>query len=102
MTPKTLSKLISALIVVLSFAAWVHHQSVENFAIGREAYLAKQAHHFDRVIVAGAQSPIPAILGAIFVIGIGLGLYELLATVIFKFLTPSVSTQDNQQLGQPY
>ena len=93
MRPQALSKLVSGFFCSLLFAAWIHHSSVRDFAMGREAYLAEQSSRFDRVVTMNARSPLPSIFGAIIVLGFVLIVYELLAAFADRFMEKPVQNQ---------
>jgi hypothetical protein len=102
MRPKTLSRILSALSCSLLFGAFLHRTSVKDFAMGREAYLLKQAHHFDTYVVRNAHGPLPGILAALIVLGIIFGLYELFAFVFEKLVSFDAPAPQNQRLGQGF
>ncbi len=102
MRPQTLSKFLSALICSFLVGALIHRDSVNNYALGKDAYLAKQAHNFDTSLLTNARMPLVSIIGAVVVLGCVLVFYELLAYAIQRFIAPASPAPENQQLGQGF
>jgi hypothetical protein len=102
MRPQALSKLVSGFFCSLLFAAYIHHNSVRDFGRGKEAFLAEQARHFDRSVVLNARTPLPAIIGAVFVLGTVFVVYELIAAFASRFIDEPTPVQQPPQQGQPF
>ena len=102
MRPQTLSRLISGLLLAITFGGYLHRSAVQKLALGRDAYLTDQARHFDRVVTLNAHSALPPVLGAFIVLGILFGAYEFLAFVVGKMIAPETSIQQSNSAGQGF
>lgn len=83
-------RIISAVLVSILSGLWIHNDYVRWHQRGRDAYLSYQAHRFDQFMA----SPRPAfitIIGALIVVGILLGIYELIAAGAAKLINSSES-----------
>ena len=77
-------RILSALLLALLFAAYIHHDYTKWTNLGRDAFLANQSNRFDHHITQSHW--IPMIIGIFIVISVFLVLYELLAALFGKFL----------------
>ena len=89
MNRKIISKIIAAgiLAIILGCALYIAQQ--ENFQMGREAFLAKEAARYDKEFQLSAHPNIfliSAVIGSLFLYGILFAAYELVAFMISKIL----------------
>jgi hypothetical protein len=83
MSYRVTRKIIAVLIMGLGLGAWIHLDDLYWIRQGREAFLARQTHHFDRIMVMPHLS-IGVMIVAIIITALFVGLYELLVAVISK------------------
>lgn len=83
-------KLISIAFLGLVLGLQIHHTHVKWHRLGRPAYLAHETFLFDTQM-ANPKSPIAMILVAILMVGLLIGLYELVA-LGFSKLMPGTET----------
>jgi hypothetical protein len=85
MNSRVTTKIIAVLIVGLSLGTWVSLDNLHSSRQGRAAFLAHQAHHFDRIITLPYLSVRMMIGGIIFAVLL-IGFYELMVRLISKLL----------------
>jgi hypothetical protein len=93
--------MMSGFFCITIVAVLIHRSTLRDFNIGKEAFLAQQARHFDEVVLKTAHSPLASLIGSLVIVGITLALYELGAMVIARFLAPTREAE-SQQLGQGF
>jgi len=102
MRPQTGGRLFSWLFCSLLFGAYIHNKAIRELAMGRDGYLASQSRNFDKVVTLNAHNAWAGIFGALLVLGFAFGVYELIASLIMKFLAPAKPAPESQQLGQGF
>jgi len=85
MKPRTISKIITALLFGLLMGGAVHHDHVKRGELGREDYLAKQAIRFDKFFSKPPSIALEMFVGVILA-GFAFGAYELVAFGLSKAL----------------
>ncbi len=86
MKRELVGRFVAAMLIGMSFGFYVHHDYLKWSQRGRDAFLAYQAHRFDRFML----SPHPTIVTVFaftLVLGLSLGVYELLAAGLVKMLS---------------
>ena len=83
MKPRTIGKLLSAVILGLLVSVAVNHEDGSRQQMGREAFLARQAARFDRRNAKPASVAVTLIIG-VMMAGVAFGAYELVAFGISK------------------
>jgi hypothetical protein len=85
MINKIVSKILSAGILAIIYGCYSHIMDVNKGQMGREAYLVSQAAGYDRDL-AQPHSVVLYVIACLFMIGICLAAYELIALAITKIL----------------
>jgi hypothetical protein len=79
------AKLATVLMLGVAAGLWIHHTHVESGQLGREAFLVHEGQRFDKFFA----KPLPTLAGVFAgTVGVGIlvGAYELMATVLAKIL----------------
>ena len=87
MTQSKTGRALAILLLGVAFGIYRHVDEMRWIGRGRDAFLASQGQHFDKI---AQYHPLGTMLIAgIILIGMALGLYELVAAAIAKILPPS-------------
>jgi hypothetical protein len=89
MNQKILSKIITAGMFAIIMGCFLYIVQQENVQMGRAAFLAKEATHYDKELHLSAHPSITlisAIFVSLFLYGILFAAYELIAFVVLKVL----------------
>jgi len=78
---------IAVLFLGVLRGVYTHYDQMKWLGRGKEAFLADQAHRFDRI--ATYHSAPATLVAGIILVGVAVGLYELVAAGITRILPPS-------------
>ena len=84
-------RVLAAIFLGALFGLYRHYQQMRVLSLGRDGFLAEQAHYFDRI--AKLHSTAFTLIAGIILGAIAFGLYELIALTITK-LIPTVEVEE--------
>jgi hypothetical protein len=94
MNSRVTSKIIAVLTVGLGLGTWVNLDNLHSSRQGRAAFLAHQAHRFDRIIALPYLSVRMMVGGIIFAVLL-ISFYELMVRLISRLLPIDQSLTSN-------
>jgi hypothetical protein len=81
------ARVLAVLFLGVLTGVYLHFRELRYLARGRDAFLADQAHRFDRI--AGFHSAAAMLVAGIILVAVAVGLYELIAVGIATILPAS-------------
>src|SRR5215467_15333916 len=83
---------LAILIMGLLLAAYINHENKKWRLLGRDAFIAHELERFDRFIAPPDSFGI-AVFGAIIVVPLTFGFYELVVFILTAVLKPNITGQ---------
>jgi hypothetical protein len=82
---------LATLFLGVMFGIYRHYQQMRQLGQGREAFLARQSHYFDRVTQYHSTGSM--LIAGIILAAVAVGLYELIAAGFSKMAGPSTAEE---------
>jgi hypothetical protein len=84
-------RVLATLFLGVMFGIYRHYQQMRQLGQGREAFLARQSHYFDRVTQYHSTGSM--LIAGIILAAVAVGLYELIAAGFSKMAGPSTAEE---------
>jgi hypothetical protein len=84
-------RVLATLFMGVLVGIYLHYRQIHDLGLGRDAYLAAQAHRFDRIMQY--HSAFTTIIAGVILAVIGVAVYELIAAGFSKMAGPSTAEE---------